>query len=463
MDTNGIGSRPLSGVAGAISEVIFNRSDKQKNGQNHKASKKTKRSLDESSDSDDIIEIWPSYLVIQSTDQQQPLSKVSAFALHKGIIGMAGKPREVKRLRSGDLLVQVVQKSHSDNLLRCTNLANIPVSVSAHKSLNSVKGVIRDYEVIISEEEEMLRELSAQGVTEVRKIRVRRDGVLSSTATAIVTFGLTTLPSHLTFAYKRIPVDLYIPNPLRCYTCQRYGHHKTTCRKGNVCAKCGTAGHEDLDCDKPARCVNCQGNHTAYNKNCPTWKNEKEIQRIKITEDISFPEARKRVERMNLPISYAAKVKSTRDVACQTCEVACQTDPPPLAQPVAPSADHGQAIGPQVAATTQKHVDKQLKEIRSDQNKTTPIQNKTPPRNKNNKQTPTASHNNHPNIFHEVGRGKGSRPKKGSKDSISLYNRFGLAEMEMEGEERFDDAVPKEPAISDTGQESTMDSTTTNQ
>ena len=30
----------------------------------------------------------------------------------------------------------------------------------------------------------------------------------------------------------------------------------------NVCAKCGTAGHEDLDCDKPARCVNCQGNHT---------------------------------------------------------------------------------------------------------------------------------------------------------------------------------------------------------
>ena len=229
--------------------------------------KRNKRSHLSSSSDDEatpILDMWPNYLLIQETDAQQPLSGVSAFALHKAVKGMAGTPKEIKRLRSGALLVCVTNKSHSDNLLKTTKLVDVPVRVLPHRTLNSVRGVIRDREFIKSSEEEILDELASQGVTEVRQIKVRREGVLCTTATVILTFGLHTLPSHVTCGWLRLQVDPYIPNPLRCFHCQRFGHHKNTCSRDEVCARCGTQGHNDTDCETLARCVNCKGDHSSY-------------------------------------------------------------------------------------------------------------------------------------------------------------------------------------------------------
>ena len=41
---------------------------------------------------------------------------------------------------------------------------------------------------------------------------------------------------------------------------------------------------------------NCNGNHPAYFRSCPKWKMEQKILQIKYEENISFHEARKRVE-----------------------------------------------------------------------------------------------------------------------------------------------------------------------
>ena len=34
-------------------------------------------------------------------------------------------------------------------------------------------------------------------------------------------------------------VGQYIPNPLRCYKCQKYGHDEDNCGGREVCGKCG--------------------------------------------------------------------------------------------------------------------------------------------------------------------------------------------------------------------------------
>ena len=85
--------------------------------------------------------------MIQSSDEERPLVKLSLFPVHKGIQGIAGTVKEVKWLRSGDTLVTCLKKAQADNLLRATTLANVSTKASPHRSLNSSKGVIRAREL----------------------------------------------------------------------------------------------------------------------------------------------------------------------------------------------------------------------------------------------------------------------------------------------------------------------------
>ena len=126
----------------------------------------------------------------------------------------------------------------------------------------------------------------------------------------------------------KVKVDTYIPNPLRCFKCQRYGHHKMNCKRELACARCGVVGHEDKECTSKPHCVNCDGDHGSFSRDCTAWKKEKEIQTIKITRGISFPEARKIVELTNntptTAIAYSDVARVARSLP--NVSVACQTE-----------------------------------------------------------------------------------------------------------------------------------------
>jgi hypothetical protein len=86
-----------------------------------------------------------------------------------------------------------------------------------------------------------------------------------------------------------------VPNPMRCFRCQRYGHTKSRCTKAEVCANCGQAQHVDgQPCPSAAHCINCKGDHAASSKKCPQWLEEKQIIQIKEEFGIGYPEARAR-------------------------------------------------------------------------------------------------------------------------------------------------------------------------
>ena len=95
-------------------------------------------------------------------------------------------------------------------------------------------------------------------------------------------------------------------NPLRCYRCQRFGHHESRCKSEiERCKKCGDDAdfHNESNCPNLLKCVNCNGSHEVTSKSCPSWIKEKEILKIKYTQNISFPEARKIVNDKYTPIS----------------------------------------------------------------------------------------------------------------------------------------------------------------
>ena len=169
-----------------------------------------------------ILNNWPRFMLIQSVDLERPIAKLSPFTIHQGIKGLAGTPRTVRRLRSGDFLIEVTKPAQVESLLRSTVLADIPIKVVPHRSLNTSKGIIRSFDLKESSEAELKHNLADQGVTDVRRM------------------------TYVKCAYLNIKVKTLIPNPLRCYKCQRFGHHKFNCRRNATCARCGEEGPRGL-------------------------------------------------------------------------------------------------------------------------------------------------------------------------------------------------------------------------
>ena len=121
---------------------------------------------------------------------------------------------------------------------------------------------------------------------------------------------------------------MYIPNPLRCYKCQVFGHHENKCGRQAICVNCSMPEHcQPGQCQRPAKGVNCSGDHSAYSKECQQWAKERKILKIKCENNLSFPEARKQFEQFNLPRTYASAVKpGTCNKSTQTEDKSTQTD-----------------------------------------------------------------------------------------------------------------------------------------
>ena len=68
-------------------------------------------------------------------------------------------------------------------------------SVTPHKSLNTSKGIVRCPALIRQSNEHILEFMEEQGVTDVRRVNVHRDGVLKPTNTFVFTFNTPELPT----------------------------------------------------------------------------------------------------------------------------------------------------------------------------------------------------------------------------------------------------------------------------
>ncbi|GBN45606.1 hypothetical protein AVEN_250961-1 [Araneus ventricosus] len=276
---------------------------------------------------------FPTFFVITRISKKNEIFHgVSPFLVEKAITGSAGHVKSTKKLRSGDLLVEVESPKQAKDVSKIKALSTIPVTVKPHATLNSSKGVISCGELLNESEEKITEELKSQGVIHVRRITIRRDGQLLNTKHLILTFDSNKLPEHIKAGYICLSVRTYIRNPLRCFKCQRFGHSKTSCRGTLTCARCAEVGHESTDCTRTEKCVNCKGEHTSFSRNCFAWKQEKEIISTKIKNQISYQEARKLIKsRSPTPgNSYVSAVKKSTAPSTQTNpDVSISSSKPP--------------------------------------------------------------------------------------------------------------------------------------
>ncbi|XP_056009963.1 uncharacterized protein LOC130051670 [Ostrea edulis] len=134
------------------------------------------------------------------------------------------------------------------------------------------------------------------------------------------------LPANIKVGFYQMKIEMFVPNPLRCFKCQRFGHGQTNCKCSEACFRCGEEGHDGKGCPKEHKCKNCKGDHMASSKQCPIWIKEKEIQKIKAEKRITYHEAKKLVNMYSIPkpnlSSYATALKSPsmKNMSTQVCQ-----------------------------------------------------------------------------------------------------------------------------------------------
>ncbi|XP_077486506.1 uncharacterized protein LOC144097742 [Amblyomma americanum] len=142
----------------------------------------------------------------------------------------------------------------------------------------------------------MLEGLKDHNVTDVHRIKIRKDDEEIPTKHIVLTIAFSQLPETIEVGYLKINIRPYIPNPRRCFKFQRFGHGSSVSRGRQTCAKCSSNGHESVDCKAAPLCANGEGDHPVYSRSYQTQKREKKIA-TKAKENITYQETRKRLPR----------------------------------------------------------------------------------------------------------------------------------------------------------------------
>ena len=248
------------------------------------------------------------------------ISTLNPFLVRKFLINCIGHPKDVKKLRSGDLLIVTADVGQSRILSSLTSFCNVPCTVEIPFHWNTCKGTVIHPDFADMSDEEISDGMVEMGVVGA-KVFLRTNRVTGNrerSRTALLTFQGASLPEHVYVGFSRCTVTQYLPEPLRCWNCQEFGHRNDRCKNSQVCAKCNKSGHSDKQCAVSVddyKCRSCSGVHPAFSRDCPKYVKEKLICEYKVVHDMTYPEARRAVDRKVTSTSYASAARGPAPVA----------------------------------------------------------------------------------------------------------------------------------------------------
>lgn len=165
----------------------------------------------------------------------------------------------------------------------------------------SKTGIIRNFPVDLDIHDLLNPDFCVSSAKVIKAERLNRlvrpkDGspsFLSPSTTIKVTFQSQVLPPYLVIHSVRSPIVPFIPKPIFCHKCLRYGHRSLGCRSKARCPACGE-DHGVMVCVKQdtPECIHCKGDHlTTDFKNCSEYKAQESIKELMTLKCYSFQEA----------------------------------------------------------------------------------------------------------------------------------------------------------------------------
>jgi hypothetical protein len=268
------------------------------------------------------------YLIVHRTDNGLTMKDMSPIMLEMAFKTVTNNGNITCRtLKSGDILVKTENIKQAKSLITLTRITQANVEVTEHRSLNSCRGVVSAYELKHEDGDSLLEYLKPQQVTKIDFHMKNVGNERVKSGLLFVTFGTNEPPEYLTVGCLKLKVRPYIPAPMRCFTCHKFGHISKTCPNQSTpkCYNCCEDKHiqtRDEKCTRQQKCMNCGSNdHNSYNRTCSELKRQVEIQTIKVTQKVSFSEA---VKRSNIQRKTYAQVTANNSQTTATNNKQCQ-------------------------------------------------------------------------------------------------------------------------------------------
>ena len=167
-------------------------------------------------------------------------------------------------------------------------------------ALATCRGIVRGIFQGISMEEFKKEAQSEVEIIDAKRMKKREtsdngDVNYVDSEDIIITFKGTNYPSIVRIYYFEAKVSMYVPSPMQCTNCLRYGHLAKQCRGKARCPRCGD--HEKTKCTVPQTdisCIYCNDPHEATNKKlCKEFNRQKNIRKTMVFNNLSYYEARK--------------------------------------------------------------------------------------------------------------------------------------------------------------------------
>lgn len=248
-------------------------------------------------------EDYPKKVILKHIPPSRPLGQLNSILVSRELGKYTGI-NNIKAISGGRLMLTLNSPKAFKDIQGLTRVAGSEVEY-VEVDTNRTYGVIHHVPLNMSDTE-LSTYLASQSVTSAERFFKTRDGTKTPTYSVKLLFSLPAVPTAIHLGYSQHKVDRYVPPPLRCYLCQRYGHVADSCRSQKRCTRCGK-GHLTKDCSLVStdttkfKCVNCGGNHSAAYGGCPSLKRQAKINTISINENISRKAALQKVASPSIP------------------------------------------------------------------------------------------------------------------------------------------------------------------
>lgn len=225
----------------------------------------------------------------KQTEQQKHPVKISK-AIEKEI----GIVKAVSCLTNGRLMIKCMDEKQKQKILKMKTIAGGKVICTeiGEKTRGVISGVPLNVSV-----DDIKGSLDGGTVVSARRLQMWKDSKRCDSMSVMIQFEGNTLPIKVKLGFMSFSVREYIPPPLRCFKCQRMGHVANACKGKMRCAKCG-GEHEYGKCEEGTeiKCCNCGEGHSAAYAGCPIQQEAREIQKIKIVQNITYAEATRKIK-----------------------------------------------------------------------------------------------------------------------------------------------------------------------
>ena len=216
----------------------------------------------------------------------------SPVFIHNCLEKCIGSYKGCSPLRNGNLIVKCCSVQQMTTLLQRTKLTDgavsVEIAVSSMRPLGA-RGVICNVPIDISTDD-FVACLASHGVKFVKRFRFKSSdsSELKNSKSVFLQFDTAVLLGEVKIGYLFFRVKQYVPRPLRCFKCNRYGHVAGHCRGKLRYLICGG----DSDCSAAApKCPNCGDGHSTNDKIWPRYKRETEILKLKTAVKLALADA----------------------------------------------------------------------------------------------------------------------------------------------------------------------------